>query len=376
MTLKKLVISCGGTGGHFYPGLSLARQVKARGGVVRLQLSGVNSEAQAKIAADFGIEADVLPLMPSPHGLKNTIKFLRGAAEGFIQAKKSLRKFAPDAVMGMGSFASLPTLLAAQRLHVPIFLHDGNARIGKANRLFSRFAHMVFTAFPPVNCDKVKAPVLELGMPVRPEMTPGNLTHTEALSQLNKLYDWQLSAEKPIILVTGGSQGARTLNVAAAAAAAELQAENVDLQLVHLCGKSLLNETERLYQTLNCKVNLLPVSEQMALLYRVADAVVARSGGSTVAELITYGKYAVLCPYPYAAEHHQHDNARHMVSLGAAELIENADFTVAKAADVLRRLALNCAKYRKLGENAQNNIHKNAADAILDEIERFTHKKL
>lgn len=374
--LKKIVISCGGTGGHFFPGLSIARQFKKQGGEVMLQLSGVNSIKQAEIAKGYNIDSVVLSYMPSPSSFKKGCQFIKGAAEGYISASKSMKEFAPDAVISMGSFASFPTILAAKKCKVPIFLHDGNALVGKANRLFSRFAMIQFVAFPAINETSVKAPVVLSGMPVRPEICGDDAPKTAVLSEINRLYKWQLSASVPTIMITGGSQGARHLNQSTAHAVAKLRERGEVFQVIHLCGGKLLEECQTLYQELNCEVNLLATSANMELLYQASDVVFSRSGGSTIAELLTFGKYAVLCPYPYAAEQHQNANGEHMVSTGSAELYNDSEYTEAKAEEVLERILGKIKEYRKKGQKGRTNLHAQSAKFILKEIEKVLSFKI
>ena len=129
--LSRLAITCGGTGGHFYPGLSIAVEAKKLGIDVRMLLSGINSAVQSEQSRKAGIETVVLPLMPHPGSPGATLRFVTGAATGYFSASRELKKFAPQALLGMGSFAMTPVLLAAKRRGVPVFLHDGNTVIGQ-----------------------------------------------------------------------------------------------------------------------------------------------------------------------------------------------------------------------------------------------------
>ncbi len=367
--MQKLAIGCGGTGGHFFPGLSLARELQARGGEALLLLSGVNGKSQAETARRCGVRAVELPLMPSPSGgVGNVFRFLRGLCSGFVKARRELKKFAPDAVVGMGSFASSPVIAAAWRLGVAIYLHDGNVRIGRANRMLSRLARRVLGAFSPINGETLHAPFELAGMPMRPELLAFDGSRSAAAALLKEKYGWDISADKPTILVMGGSQGARAINVAVAAAAAELRKSGNDFQLIHLAGTRLAQETGQLYSTLNCEVFMLPSSSDMAWIYSCSDAVICRSGGSTVAELTTFGKYGVLCPYPYAAELHQNDNAATMVSSGAAEMILNSELSVPAVRDILSRLLGDIAEYRRRGGMGKTDLHRRASGTIIDRI--------
>lgn len=335
-----LVITCGGTGGHFYPGLSIARAQQARNGKVLLLLSGKNSLEQSRIAEKYSIPVQVLPYMPSP-SLKHPgscWRFIRGLISGTIQAKKILRTEKPQAVLGMGSFASLPVIWAAKSLLLPIFLHDGNARIGKANRILSRWAEVLGTAFPAVNADKVRCKCIVSGMPLRPELKADTLTREQAIAELNNRFDSCLDSKNFTILLFGGSQGARKLNEVFASAVTALAARHGNVQLIQLTGAGEFETMSKFYAQKDFPLLLQPGIAEMHWAYSAADLVICRSGGSTVAELNAFGKYSVVVPYPFAAELHQDDNADHLVTLGAAVKVNNCDLEDAMALELLEKL--------------------------------------
>ena len=289
-------ISCGGTGGHFYPGLSIARELKKQDKDVTLLLSGVNSLSQSQAAAVYGITSLVLPKMPSPG--KNPLRwlqFLWGLAGGFLITLVRFLKKRPRSLFIMGSFASAPAAAAAFFLRVPLYLHDGNARIGKANRFLSRQAKLLCTAFPAVNAAACRCPVLCTGMPIRPELEEKrHISRKEAIDGLNQEYGKNLSQDLFTILIFGGSQGAATLNKTLPEALKKLSGKS--FQVIHLTGKGKLAETEKIYENSSFKYLLLESSPRMELFLGSADLVFSRSGGSSVAELTLFGKSAVLIP--------------------------------------------------------------------------------
>ncbi len=366
---RKLVITCGGTGGHFYPGLSVARRHRENGGDVLLLLSGVNAAAQRATAESFGIPAIELPTMPSPgrlHPLR-WWRFGRGLLRGMLQARRELRRFAPDAVLGMGSFASVPVLAAAYWGRIPIFLHDGNARIGRANRWLSRVACFLGTAFPAVNADQCRCPVDCTGMPLRPELLRAESGDKfAAIERLNTRFGSHFRGDLPTLLIFGGSQGAATLNRNFPAALRQLGV--ADVQVIHLAGPAKLEEVRNAYTGVPFRVLALDACEEMAMLYTAADLVIARSGGSTTAEIALFGKPAVLIPYPYAAEGHQWDNARCLVAAGAAEAVNNADCTVGCAASLIGAFLDNPDEWREKGRRALTLARPRATDVLLERI--------
>ena len=367
-----IVITCGGTGGHFYPGLSIARTQQSRGKKVLLLLSGKNSGEQKKIAEKFNIPCKTLPNMPSP-SVKHPAscwKFLKGLFAGTAKAKAILKTEQPSAVLGMGSFAELPVIWAAKSLHLPIFLHDGNARIGKANRVLSRFAQVLATAFPAVNANTVHCKCVVSGMPIRPELKAENLSKAEAVNALNGKFKSTLESENFTVLLFGGSQGARKLNEVFGRAIRELAKKYSNIQLIHLTGAGEFEAVSKFHADTDCPVLLLPSLAEMHWAFQAADLVISRSGGSTVAELNAFGKYAVVVPYPFAAELHQDDNADYLVTLGAAEKVNNSDLTENLAMEILERLY----KQKDIAETGKKSIRSDAWDGaenmleLIDEI--------
>ncbi|MEI8246816.1 MAG: UDP-N-acetylglucosamine--N-acetylmuramyl-(pentapeptide) pyrophosphoryl-undecaprenol N-acetylglucosamine transferase [Lentisphaerota bacterium] len=349
--LKRLVITCGGTGGHFFPGLSIAREFKEEGGEVLLFLSGKNADAQADIATLHGIDSVKLTSSPRPNSVTTVFKFTSDTFSGIIAGRKHLKKFNPDALLAMGSFTSLPSAIGAWSLNIPIFLHDGNARVGKANRFLSRWAKHLCTAFPPVNASHLHCPYSFTGMPVRPELIGSAISKKEAIESLNIKFGSILDPALPTMLIFGGSQGAEIFN--RNFPEAMLESINRQFQVLHLTGHGKFEMVNSTYEKAFFPFLALPSASEMDLFYQAADVVVARSGGSTVAELTLFGKFAFLIPYPYAAEDHQYDNALYMKNGDAAEIINNAECTKEKVAKLLDRWLENPEKYRELGALAK-----------------------
>ena len=237
MKLERLAISCGGTGGHFNPGLSIARELKARGGTPVLVLGGAHVEKQAKTAAEFGI--DVIRIDAAPLSVKpwKAVRFLFKTWKGVKQALAGFRRYRPQALLCMGSFASLPPALAARRIGLPLFLHDGNAKIGKANRFLSRWAKALALSFPVKDSSVISCPAVLTGMPLRQELVNGTISKDEAIAAVNTRWHTAFSADRPTLLVFGGSLGAEPLNAAVLDMMARLAAEHPDWVFLHASGQ-------------------------------------------------------------------------------------------------------------------------------------------
>ena len=362
--MKKLVISCGGTGGHFFPGLSVAQTFAEQGKKALLLLSGVHAQEQKTIAGSFGIEAVALPEMP--HYRRHPLRFIAGFIRGYRMTVKVLQEFQPDAMLGMGSFAALPVVRAALKCQIPLFLHDGNARIGKANRFFSGRAKFTATAFPAVNGKACRCPVIETGMPLRPELRKfAGLAKNDAIKEINQEFGMAFSPDVPLILITGGSQGAAVFNESIPQALLNISGE---FQVIHLTGKGKLDGTRELYRQAKFPVLLLESTGKMAQMLAASDLVFSRSGGSTTAELALFGKTSVLIPYPYAAEGHQLDNARHFAGNNGAILVMNSELDPEKAAGIVSEFLNDQEKFRQIGENMRQLARPDASERLISEI--------
>ena len=368
--LKTLFITCGGTGGHFYPGLTVAREFQNKGGQVLLLLSGVNAKRQAEIANAAGIEAKTLPMMPHP--FRNPFKFISGALGGTSISRRLIKSENPDALLSMGSFASTPAVFAAKLTGTPLFLHDGNARIGKANRIFSRLARILAVGYPAVNGDKAKCPVIETGMPVRQTLIDHKgISKSEAIIELNAKFSANLSSGLITFLIFGGSQGAAVFNEYFPEAFCKIAQEPgcPKFQVLHLAGKGKAEQI-KCYQNAPFPHILLESSEDMHLFLAAADVAACRSGGSSLAELAIYGLPSVLIPYPYAAEGHQTDNARHFSTKDAAILIDNADLNASKAEEIIRCFLQAPENLRSMADKMRSLAKPDAAADLLAIIDK------
>ena len=365
----RLLISCGGTGGHFNPGLGIAKYLNQNGDESMLLLGGKHAEAQMKISADAGIRAESFDYHRPGKNPLQMLKFLWSVIRGIRFSRKLIREFQPDALLIMGSSISLPAALGARSMKTPIFLHDGNARVGKANRVLSRLAKGLALSFPAVNSKTLHCPCELTGLPLRQALIDGGeLPKAEAIEKLNELFGSDFTADAPTLLVFGGSLGALKIN--SSFIMPQNEPEMKRLQVIHLTGPGKLEELTEQYKTFPGKYILREASGEMGVIYSAVDAVICRSGGSTVSELAFFGKYALLIPFPYAAEHHQDDNAAYLASGGGAEVLFDADCSVEKMQDFVRRFLADPEKFRKLGANSRKLAFPDAAGAVIRMIQK------
>lgn len=309
--MKRALIAAGGTGGHFYPGLVAAQELKSRGWepllIVKKDDPAKERLEKAGLAC-LEIDLGGMPRRLGPGLATFTVKLLASMR----LMSRVAKDFKPDLALGMGGYLTFPAAYAAWRRGIPIALHESNAILGLANRAAARFGGTIFWGLPPAEGNgKV------VGTPVRPALY-GRMDSGDARRALG------LDPERKTILVFGGSQGAQAINLAVPKA---MRASGIDAQVLHLAGKGKSEETRAAYQTAGITATVLDYLDDMAAAYAAADAVVCRSGASTLAELAAQRKPAVLVPYPHAAADHQDANARVFETAGTAVRIPETDLS-------------------------------------------------
>jgi UDP-N-acetylglucosamine--N-acetylmuramyl-(pentapeptide) pyrophosphoryl-undecaprenol N-acetylglucosamine transferase len=335
-----VVIAGGGTGGHLYPGIAIARELLKEGGNEVLF-----------VGTGQGIEAKVLPKEGLPvrfitvgklKGMKllSVIKTMAMLPMSVLQSLMVLRDVRPDVVIGVGGYSSGPMGLAALGLRVPLFIVEPNSYAGLANRNLGKLADKVILCFPGTGAQKFfpSRRTVNLGPLVRQGIEKGD--RDKALSSFG------LEAGRFTVFVMGGSGGAHAINMAMKKATVYLK-DLSGLQVLHQTGEKDVVEVAAGYRDAGVKAVVLPYIHDMAGAYAAADLVIGRSGATTVAELAVCGKRAVLVPFPFAADNHQEHNATTLAARGTAEVIIQKDLTPEKLAGVI-------AKYNAQGTGAAN----------------------
>jgi UDP-N-acetylglucosamine--N-acetylmuramyl-(pentapeptide) pyrophosphoryl-undecaprenol N-acetylglucosamine transferase len=296
MRKKRIILSAGGTGGHLFPAQAVAETLCEH---EVLFVGGGLSQNRFFDGSRFNFE-EIHSATFSP---SNPLQMFRGGRlifKGMQRSRKIIRDFAPDVVVGFGSFHTLPLLLAAKQQKIPIILHEQNAVPGKVNRLFSRFAHTTALTFP-----------VQIRGPTR-------LVHFPLRSNHEENDPWEifgLEKGRPTLLVFGGSQGARRLNELFLEALPHLK----EFQVLHFTGMPIEGIEEHYKSIPHC---VKPFESNLLQAMRIADLAVCRSGASTIAELIETETPAILIPFPYATDNHQEKNA-HFFTSGQVMLEKN-----------------------------------------------------
>lgn len=351
----RVLLAGGGTGGHLYPVLSLARALcdeRADDGVCwpsppahEVLVAGSHAGVDGDLLRDSGLQTVAIDARPFERG--SALAALVSVGVAVLAALKALpvvARFRPDVVVGAGGYASVPVVLAAATLRsafvlprVKIVLLEPNVVPGRANRLLARVADEVWGAFPEARA-AFGGKYQDVGVPVRREFA--KLPERAAARRT-----FGLAPDKTTVLVVGGSQGARTLNTSTSAMAARRRLPR-DWQVLHICGRRDYEwmAAERKVADNDNAYHLVPYIEDMASAYAAADVVIARAGASTVAELAAAGVPAILVPYPFAADGHQQANAASFERRGAAVVLDDAEVD----ADVLYWTLINVVQGDRL----------------------------
>ncbi|MEY4762308.1 MAG: hypothetical protein RLZZ200_2164 [Pseudomonadota bacterium] len=353
MSDAPVLIMAGGTGGHVFPALALARLLRERQRQVVWLGTRRGLESRIVPAEGFPIEwlgvgglrgKGVSTLVAAPFRL----------ARALWQALSIMRRHRPAVVVGLGGFVTGPGGVAAWLCRRPLVIHEQNAIAGFTNRCLSRIAHDVLTAFPGAFGDKVV--VHEIGNPVRHD-----------IAALPVPAERFAGRSGPIrLLVVGGSLGAARLNTAVPRALAELARRGVAaFDVRHQSGEKQFESARAAYGSAGVAGQVDAFIEDMAAAYAWADLVICRSGALTVSELAAAGVGALLVPYPHAVDDHQSHNAEVLVRAGAALRIADGDLTPLRLADELQRRALDRAALATMADRARGCARPDAAEALL-----------
>ena len=327
----RCVIAGGGTGGHLFPGMAIAEAVVEKEMGNEVLFVGTERGLESKVLASGKFPLRTIRARP----LTGKSLWAKGKALGTIpgailEAYSILREFRPNVVLGVGGYASGPTLLAAFLLGIKRTIHEQNLVPGMANRLLKWFSQEIFISFEESKKYFPAGKTWVTGTPVRKEFLSG-LSAGEKKSR---------SAEQGAfhLLIFGGSAGARRINRAMMEALELLGEIKPWVKMVHQTGQEDFDPVSKRYQEKGFDAQVRPFFEEMASHYEASDLVICRAGASTIAELAICGKGAILIPYPYAARQHQLINAQKLVDLGAAKMIRDEELNGASLATSILHL--------------------------------------
>lgn len=351
-----VLIACGGTGGHLFPGVAVAEELNRRGHRVLLLISEKKVDSQG--AEKYGglafqtVPAIAKPSLFSPKMLPFLFKLWRTVR----QCREILLRNQCNAVLGMGGFTSLAPVLAGKKMDLMTCVHDSNALPGKANRITARWCRKVLLGMSAAAAYFPDAEVVVTGTPVRQELAtlPKREEARQALG---------LDNDEPVVLVMGGSQGAQSLNTMIVEAARAMPG----LQFIHITGELDHDRVKELVGE-RAGYHVLSFCDDMATVYAASDVAVCRSGASSLTELASVGMPSILVPYPYAADDHQSANARVFEVAGAAVLRQQEELDAGQLVADLTRIVEDDEHRQAMSAKARALAAPDAAAQICDVI--------
>jgi UDP-N-acetylglucosamine--N-acetylmuramyl-(pentapeptide) pyrophosphoryl-undecaprenol N-acetylglucosamine transferase len=361
MGAMNFVLAAGGTGGHMIPAHALAAELKSRGHGVML----VTDERGARFPGLFDkVPVHILPAGRLGGGPIGWIKALSSVIAGRGEARGLYRNHRPDAVVGFGGYPAFPSLLAASSMRIPSLLHEQNAVLGRVNRLLAGDAAAIAIAFEQVERLKSrhKDKVVVVGNPVR-----------EEIARLGEMPFPAFDEVAPLkILITGGSQGATVLGKVVPEGLGLLKASlRRRLQIVQQCRADDISQVRARYAELGIPAELMTYIEDMPDKLAEAHLVIGRAGASTIAELTTAGRPAILIPFPSATDDHQSVNAREMTKAGGARTIPQTDFTPRVLARQIEAMAADPQALANAAARSLSVGRPHAARDLADLVERI-----
>ncbi|MBK1831663.1 undecaprenyldiphospho-muramoylpentapeptide beta-N-acetylglucosaminyltransferase [Verrucomicrobiaceae bacterium R5-34] len=349
---KKVIIACGGTGGHLFPGIAVAEELERQGHEVLLLISEKKVDAQA--SSKYGdLRFKTVPAIAKPATLSpKMIPFLFRLWSTVKQCRAILKEEQADVVLGMGGFTSLPPVMAGKKMGLATYVHDSNAVPGKANRLTARWCRKVLLGFDVAKKYFPNSDTEVTGTPVRKELE-------QLPSQADARAKYGLAQDAKTVMVMGGSQGAKHLNTLVVEAAKAMPG----VQFLHITGAADHDRVMELTKDLK-GYHVLLFCDDMASAYAAADMAVCRSGASSMTELAYVALPSVLVPYPYAADDHQTVNAEVFESAGAAVLRQESEMDAGSLVADIIRITEEPAVCEEMKNRADQLAVKDAASRI------------
>lgn len=353
-----MLIAAGGTGGHIYPGIAVAKEIMRRDAASAVRFVGTAKGLESRLVPDNGFELSTIDSAGLKSvGLAGKIKGLLVLPKSFLDARKLLKEFQPDAVVGAGGYVSGPVLLMASLMRIPTLVMDSNALPGFTNRQLARFVDKAALTFAEALPFFGKKGVVT-GNPVRKEFF--DVKPKQRGEKLN-------------VLIFGGSQGARAINFALVEALKSLPKEKVSI--THQTGELDFERVEQGYKNAGFAADVRRYINDMVAEFEKADLVVCRAGATTCAELAAAGKAAVMVPLPTAADDHQRKNAEALMKAGAAKMILQKDLTGESLTEEIKRLLNSPDGITQMESNARKMAKADAAEATVDLIENLAAGK-
>ena len=363
----KVIIAAAGTGGHINPGIAIANRIKKEYKNAQITFIGTNRGLENDLVPRAGyklkqIEAYGINRKLNMQNIKNMCKTLKS----FRVAKKIVKEIKPDLVIGTGGYICGPTIVAAKKYKVPTILHESNAFPGMSVRLLASKVDTVLVGFEDAKKRLSKAKrVIVTGTPSK--LKKINLTNTQK-KELKKQFG--IENELPIVLIFGGSQGAKSINNAVIEIIKNKL--NSKYQIIWAVGQKQYDTVkEELAKSEIKNVKIVPYIYNMEEVMNLSDLIISRSGAMTITEVAIVGKPAIFIPFPFATENHQEYNAKVLANVGAAKIILDKDLNKEILNENILKIIENKEKMLEMGKNAEKIAINDVEERILEEIKRI-----
>lgn len=361
MSNKKFILSGGGTGGHIYPAIAIANELKARFPECKILFVGASDKMEMQKVPQAGYKIIGLWIAGIQRRLTlDNAMFPLKLMSSLWKSRKIVKDFRPDVVIGTGGFASGPLLRAAAAMGVPTVVQEQNSYPGITNKWLAEKAKKICVAYDNLERFFPKDKIVFTGNPVRQDILEVNQHRQDAINAFG------LDENKKTLLVLGGSLGSRRINQLIAKELTWLLAQ--DVQIIWQCGKFYFEEYQHFGNKENVKV--LSFIDRMDLVYAAADVVISRSGASSVSELCIVGKPVLFIPSPNVAEDHQAKNAQSIVDKDGALMLKEVQLDT-QFQNVFGDLLANPEKQQRLGENIKKLAKVNATKDIVEEVAKL-----
>jgi UDP-N-acetylglucosamine--N-acetylmuramyl-(pentapeptide) pyrophosphoryl-undecaprenol N-acetylglucosamine transferase len=356
----RIVIAGGGTGGHLYPGIAVAREIVSRRPDAQVSFVGTSKGIEARAVPLAGFPLDLI----RSGGIKGKSIVARGRGAALLPVSLAdawgvVSRRRPHLVIGVGGYSSGPVVFVAALRGVPTLLLEQNAAPGLTNRMLAPFASAAAVTFESTKTF-FGSKAFVSGNPVRPEFLEAVASRTES--------DTDDRASSARVLVFGGSQGAHAINMAMVEAAEELAAHTPRLRLTHQTGERDVEMVRAAYRKARLEADVAPFFDDMGRQLGRADLIVCRAGATTLAEITAAGKAAILIPLPTATDDHQRMNAEALVAAGAADMLVQSDLTGRTLAQRVLTLAVDRAARTRMSAAARTMARPDAARMIVDRV--------
>jgi len=353
-----IIIAGGGTGGHLFPGIAIAREFLRRDPENKITFIGTTKGIENRVLPKLNFELRLITIKGfKGKGLLEKIIALCCIPFSFIQSAYYIKKNNADIVIGLGGYISFPAIIAGMIMKIPTAIHEQNSFPGLSNRILGKITDRIFISSKKSSHFFKKEKTILSGLPIRKELIQNNLKEKQNVFS---------------ILIVGGSQGSHEINKTVIDTLPELKGIKDRIKFVHQSGEADRETLIDQYKKNGINAEVLSFIEDIYTFYKDAMLVISRSGASTLAELAQCGKASILIPYPYATNNHQEINALEFVEEGASVMITSSKLNGAKLASVIINLENRPEQINKMGKQAKNLSKPKASERIADECYKLT----